>query len=141
MRGEYGNYLRVRGEYLLLINSKLAAVELPPRARRILPKLFAVVQGHRNYLRVRGEYSRSRFTRSSSVELPPRARRIPQHAIKFPAFLRTTSACAENTATLAATRSCDWNYLRVRGEYSLKNRVRLDAWELPPRARRIRWPF
>ena len=33
-----------------------------------------------------------------------------------------------------------WNYLRVRGEYSVPNRARTPTAELPPRARRIRIP-
>ena len=32
------------------------------------------------------------------------------------------------------------NYLRACGEYSEPNRVAVAAWELPPRARRIRFP-
>ena len=31
----------------------------------------------------------------------------------------TTSACAENTQRRAGTPVCGWNYLRVRGEYSI----------------------
>ena len=70
------NYLRVRGEYLLVVSSLSALSELPPRARRIqhltkhetysigttsacaentLGSVTAPAR-HRNYLRVRGEY-------------------------------------------------------------------------------------
>ena len=71
------NYLRVRGEYPPLRSAITLGVELPPRARRILPPpsvgvftfgttsacaentasdlLPAVI--FRNYLRVRGEYA------------------------------------------------------------------------------------
>ena len=31
-----GNYLRVRGEYLMMVKPLLVRLELPPRARRIL---------------------------------------------------------------------------------------------------------
>ena len=72
----YGNYLRVRGEYLLIVAVVLTGVELPPRARRI--------QDHR-----RGAGQRRRTTSACAEntpfesmchlarrELPPRARRI-----------------------------------------------------------------
>ena len=71
-----GNYLRVRGEYLLCFSSAFACLELPPRARRILVTSEIVYKplgttsacaentqealqndyATRNYLRVRGEY-------------------------------------------------------------------------------------
>ena len=71
-----GNYLRVRGEYFSSSNAKVSFTELPPRARRILPKPLispspggttsACAENTRaipapsaltwNYLRVRGEY-------------------------------------------------------------------------------------
>ena len=119
MRGEYGNYLRVRGEYLLLINSKLAAVELPPRARRIRVEPFQLSDNHgttsacaentdggarttgefRNYLRVRGEYLLYEPVGDTSEELPPRARRILHIIYMNFVVFGTTSACAENTRT------------------------------------------
>ena len=72
-----GNYLRVRGEYIINMKVNLIVGELPPRARRIqLPKIqrFAHVGTTSacaentcvswlvdpevwNYLRVRGEYA------------------------------------------------------------------------------------
>ena len=71
------NYLRVRGEYIAPWRHRAMAMELPPRARRILQKPVAAGQTHgttsacaentstakkqaaspRNYLRVRGEYA------------------------------------------------------------------------------------
>ena len=92
------NYLRVRGEYLLMIAHIRANLELPPRARRIHIVLLLVAYGvgttsacaentctddmqqysQWNYLRVRGEYG---------IFL---ARVVFIHG--------TTSACAENTA-------------------------------------------
>ena len=71
-----GNYLRVRGEYLLLPWVIWWPAELPPRARRIRDKVYAAADGkgttsacaentpatggsctqNWNYLRVRGEY-------------------------------------------------------------------------------------
>ena len=91
------NYLRVRGEYKILWPQPTRAMELPPRARRILVDLLSLLRFHGttsacaentfvtwredltagNYLRVRGEY---RFAPAVGVpypELPPRARRIP----------------------------------------------------------------
>ena len=52
-------------------------------------------------------------------ELPPRARRILYtHGLCHLVF-GTTSACAENTRNAALFDHPQWNYLRVRGEYSL----------------------
>ena len=111
------NYLRVRGEYIESWTAKRWIVELPPRARRILPLLYSVAcpggttsacaenTAHPldaarligNYLRVRGEYLEKEFIAHMEGELPPRARRI--HVQKRSNFLigGTTSACAENT--------------------------------------------
>ena len=72
-----GNYLRVRGEYLLVAIRILTFMELPPRARRIhqadnhTRHLHGTTSAcaentmvggeatcpNRNYLRVRGEYN------------------------------------------------------------------------------------
>ena len=91
-----GNYLRVRGEYLQHDLAGLTKLELPPRARRILPMLICDGVGggttsacaentdvgglgpiaSTNYLRVRGEYNPWCRGRSRLWELPPRARRI-----------------------------------------------------------------
>ena len=92
-----GNYLRVRGEYVLIDLSYERIEELPPRARRILAadQATRVADGttsacaenthraayhqenRRNYLRVRGEYSSHWGWLLLPWELPPRARRIP----------------------------------------------------------------
>ena len=90
-----------------------------------------------NYLRVRGEYGKMHQRAREGLELPPRARRI-QWETHFPALGRgTTSACAENTAHMSALGVVDWNYLRVRGEYSIALLGAKCLQELPPRARRI----
>ena len=91
-----------------------------------------------NYLRVRGEYASSTCMISTMVELPPRARRIPHHAVIRRNGAGTTSACAENTSPTCCCARWGWNYLRVRGEYSLSHVPTFPAKELPPRARRIR---
>ena len=49
----------------------------------------------------------------------------------------TTSACAENTASRIPKYHMTWNYLRVRGEYSISHTQISYDLELPPRARRI----
>ena len=49
----------------------------------------------------------------------------------------TTSACAENTVSIAVMVGHMWNYLRVRGEYTRTHVVSATSQELPPRARRI----
>ena len=158
-QGRAWNYLRVRGEYLLISTSTRAGSELPPRARRIQTESFNIMRiigttsacaentplsrrggtGSRNYLRVRGEYRVCQISMGSSRELPPRARRILSHTIDAPQHMGTTSACAENTAVGPHPQPRRRNYLRVRGEYAL-SLILLDTWwELPPRARRILW--
>ena len=151
------NYLRVRGEYILLLSFSEVSMELPPRARRILGDAGkAVYQGGttsacaentgpqrhrppapRNYLRVRGEYNNMWHDSLSWLELPPRARRIQRLRYELLQEMGTTSACAENTDPKMNFKDCDWNYLRVRGEYPRKTIVHTDVSELPPRARRI----
>ena len=151
------NYLRVRGEYCST-GSRLAIIwELPPRARRIpasryrphptpgttsacaenTPDKPGVSSPYRNYLRVRGEYAHKEHPYPGQAELPPRARRI-HHALVIVIDMKgTTSACAENTATLLGGAAAAGNYLRVRGEYRVRDaRIRWEP-ELPPRARRI----
>ena len=90
------NYLRVRGEYMLITYCTGTVSELPPRARRIrvvhCRHLLAMGttsacaentrkppkprNNNRNYLRVRGEYTTILATSAILSELPPRARRI-----------------------------------------------------------------
>mgnify|MGYP006972114381 CR=1 FL=1 len=101
------------------------------------PKAAVTVLALRNYLRVRGEYRRGRRRLQLPGELPPRARRIPD-AVAAAAHIRgTTSACAENTWTVASLLVLPWNYLRVRGEYAIWRLRYFLLRELPPRARRI----
>ena len=131
--------------------------ELPPRARRIHPRLSSACsrlgttsacaentnqRSYRttdigNYLRVRGEYPSSGCRALTCTELPPRARRIlvwPCSKLVMPG---TTSACAENTSGFQWCAPYYWNYLRVRGEYRARRSCTTWAKELPPRARRI----
>ena len=111
------NYLRARGEYLMVAKLTGGAWELPPRTRRIphgsTPACVYVrttsahaentlsgsrVSGSpRNYLRARGEYfldASALFIRS---ELPPRTRRILNVEFAGGNEVGTTSAHAENT--------------------------------------------
>ena len=90
-----------------------------------------------NYLRVRGEYSVGMSPILPSGELPPRARRILHLCSRMRFFDGTTSACAENTMAAIVPTSSLWNYLRVRGEYSVPTGKKILKKELPPRARRI----
>ena len=77
---------------------------------------------HQNYLRVRGEYWKNRGKDVPFQELPPRARRIlPQGGLGI-ANRGTTSACAENTRFFQSGVCILWNYLRVRGEYTIRSR-------------------
>ena len=132
-------------------------MELPPRARRIrlVPPPPPPTGGttsacaenthhggaprlpQRNYLRVRGEYKSGKTGINTVPELPPRARRIQFSDMNFLNAVGTTSACAENTGGETTRPSRVWNYLRVRGEYSVKNSANRASMELPPRARRI----
>ena len=75
--------------------------------------------------------------RRRTCELPPRARRILVTCAIFSLLNGTTSACAENTQHRDHEGCSLWNYLRVRGEYTLKNDRQKNYTELPPRARRI----
>ena len=131
------NYLRVRGEYPVILLSAPLIVELPPRARRIrvsvvlLPRgkgttsacaentemAMAAMRRQGNYLRVRGEYSPKASSTWPQSELPPRARRIQVVENRNQHHIGTTSACAENTAGLPDGAETPGNYLRVRGEY------------------------
>ena len=151
------NYLRVRGEYRTKAHNMAKRTELPPRARRIrgrvppidqiqgttsacaenTPAHVTAAQVCRNYLRVRGEYHLPRSIKLNDAELPPRARRILRRPRSTQRLNGTTSACAENTRASHWPSAQHWNYLRVRGEYYDDFILRLDALELPPRARRI----
>ena len=93
----------------------------------------------RNYLRVRGEYRVRAVFSKATWELPPRARRIRWEDCHDDPDGGTTSACAENTWRVPLCVVRCWNYLRVRGEYSCRDRIHREYRELPPRARRIRF--
>ena len=132
------NYLRVRGEYFPRPRLGWYPWELPPRARRIHPnqprrgKIPGTTSAcaenttahlcrgfsKRNYLRVRGEYLRVHAPYPLQQELPPRARRIRWNHQKLLSCYGTTSACAENTGCGHGLCHAEWNYLRVRGEYT-----------------------
>ena len=70
-------------------------------------------------------------------ELPPRARRIHTPIRGHGISHGTTSACAENTGCARYPWGLAGNYLRVRGEYRVKDLEVYAEMELPPRARRI----
>ena len=138
-------------------NRRGLELELPPHARRILniTELVRVLLGTTsacaentaageidygipgNYLRMRGEYFDGFRHRFGHWELPPHARRIQLHPRKPPTTSRTTSACAENTSFSGVGLPFDWNYLRMRGEYSNTALKVSGSTELPPHARRI----
>ena len=147
----------MRGEYRSILRLHHGSVELPPRARRILPDRHTPIWGLGttsacaenttllvkyvappwNYLRVRGEYPRPVVTPPFIWELPPRARRILQGGVTWATGHGTTSACAENTWDHAEAQPINRNYLRVRGEYLGFMGAGPPFLELPPRARRI----
>ena len=151
------NYLRVRGEYWGHHHHHCPLLELPPRARRILwlrnawnrsmgttsacaentLRYTRENDSHWNYLRVRGEYVGQGSATLVNGELPPRARRIQRTDSTRTVTPGTTSACAENTGSLPGGGLGEWNYLRVRGEYTEIAQSSKPGLELPPRARRI----
>ena len=133
------NYLRVRGEYRVkIIYGTNGHGTTSACAENTGVAIYRVALWG-NYLRVRGEYCRFPLVWFPTLELPPRARRIHFQA-PCPTVRRgTTSACAENTRLLMVNRAKNWNYLRVRGEYSKRVLRPGPMAELPPRARRI--PF
>ena len=111
------NYLRVRGEYSISHTQISYDLELPPRARRILPSpLF-------------NEFPHG--TTSACAE-------NTRGTVFCQVDGGTTSACAENTHPATHNNALSRNYLRVRGEYALDYLHGLLRTELPPRARRIR---
>ena len=69
-----------------------------------------------NYLRARGEYDTTPEEKQAINELPPRTRRIQKDDILERLMKRTTSAHAENTASIFPRRLSNANYLRARGE-------------------------
>ena len=151
------NYLRVRGEYSFRGKNVVSGLELPPRARRIrrgpreenrnagTTSAYAentavssvAAMTARNYLRVRGEYSPNPDPVWLSAELPPRTRRILAHELGVTILMGTTSAYAENTADDVYVALHQRNYLRVRGEYTIRDLRLALRQELPPRTRRI----
>ena len=90
---------------------------------------------------MRGGYDRGVHRATIPLELPPRARRILLTSEIVYKPLGTTSACAENTHGQTVDGPQHRNYLRVRGEYSTLTKSAKVTWELPPRARRIRFPL
>ena len=88
---------------------------------------------------MRGEYRVRAVFSKATWELPPRARRIRWEDCHDDPDGGTTSACAENTWRVPLCVVRCWNYLRVRGEYSCRDRIHREYRELPPRARRIRF--
>ena len=67
---------------------------------------------------MRGEYLATRVQNALYWELPPRARRILDPTPLGFCTSGTTSACAENTRPDTVGVLHEWNYLRVRGEYT-----------------------
>ena len=153
-----GNYLRARGEYCRKLQAWHRTVELPPRTRRIRPRLPARIIAHGttsahaentfqvaadgchsgNYLRARGEYMPPTPAVTGFLELPPRTRRIPRSVWPMVTTGGTTSAHAENTIDAGRGRPNRGNYLRARGEYLATAYIVSPEQELPPRTRRIR---
>ena len=86
---------------------------------------------------MRGEYAVMIYPGDTTRELPPHARRIRPLLERFFGRMGTTSACAENTINSWGLGLNPWNYLRMRGEYTVSGRNFFLSLELPPHARRI----
>ena len=147
----------MRGEYEVSGTRYTLEVELPPHARRI--HVFVLSDAWRggttsacaentlilrwsggldwNYLRIRGEYRTACRGCHFRWELPPHARRIRVAPPCLGIIQGTTSACAENTIVRGCAIVRNGNYLRMRGEYSLRKSPPRIFVELPPHARRI----
>ena len=131
-----GNYLRMRGEESSPERKIVAALELPPHARRratvnsvdIDPSGITSACAEKrkitdlvsaiwwNYLRMRGEEEHGSKNGRQTPELPPHARRrvTTGKANTIPAGI--TSACAEKRQCRLSTVGNSGNYLRMRGE-------------------------
>ena len=111
------NYLRVRGEYAWALRFPTRRGELPPRARRILNKIFLRGRPLGTTSACAENTQTETGKRLWGEELPPRARRIP--------------------TMILSSALTNWNYLCVRGEYLSMVHFTFASSELPPRARRI----
>ena len=89
---------------------------------------------------MRGEYKQALLRGLQYRELPPHARRIRTGKVYRVRVLGTTSACAENTPPRKPHPRLGRNYLRMRGEYHIALSFNNVDLELPPHARRIRFP-
>ena len=150
------NYLRMRGEELLLDPDGETTEELPPHARRrafphcrplaytgitsaCAEKSFCsipTVRQPRNYLRMRGEERGRKNHYRASLELPPHARRRDGFLSSVLMAKGITSACAEKSGHRCQWWRPDWNYLRMRGEERRVIQLCDLEQELPPHARR-----
>ncbi len=111
------NYLRVRGEYSISHTQISYDLELPPRARRILPSpLF------------------NEFPHGTTSACAENTTRAPKKLVCAGNYLRVRGEY-QGHGILPGR----WgNYLRVRGEYPKQCHKERLIRELPPRARRIR---
>ena len=146
----------MRGEEPARHDRVVQVQELPPHARRREPhpghdypvrgitSACAEKSGngfqarllHRNYLRMRGEERKRISGAATPSELPPHARRRDIRGALEAICTGITSACAEKRIVSSLDSIAGRNYLRMRGEESLKSRRFVDTWELPPHARR-----
>ena len=85
---------------------------------------------------MRGEEIRMPSAPARTKELPPHARRRDIRGALEAICTGITSACAEKRIVSSLDSIAGRNYLRMRGEESLKSRRFVDTWELPPHARR-----
>ena len=113
------NYLRMRGEYLNSSPESRVGLGTTSACAENTKRSLEPTSSRRNYLRMRGEYHREPGPMANISELPPHARRIRYYCGPAATQTGTTSACAENTNGSSGEITSIWNYLRMRGEYSI----------------------
>ena len=89
-----------------------------------------------NYLRIRGEESDSKQPTIRLQELPPHTRRRVFLGRLLVLCIGTTSAYAEKSSDCMSHFSTSGNYLRIRGEESVRIEDSFSDKELPPHTRR-----
>ena len=129
---------RLRGEYLVILNTKSCALGSPPLTRGIrlsrpylyfhpgitpayagntalYPRLYGWGEDHP---RLRGEYSLCLVNAGLSAGSPPLTRGIPKGTAAQNRDYGITPAYAGNTPDSCPSRQRAWDHPRLRGEYS-----------------------
>ena len=148
---------RLRGEYLVILNTKSCALGSPPLTRGIrlsrpylyfhpgitpayagntalYPRLYGWGEDHP---RLRGEYSLCLVNAGLSAGSPPLTRGIQSALIAYSVPLRITPAYAGNTESPPTSFQVCWDHPRLRGEYASIPRYENPCLGSPPLTRGI----